>query len=99
MQIGPPTLRPSLVNPQQVFPLPDFALEAHALGNLKGRDDATLDVHAGPFQSVGITPSQAKQKARKRQTRPKIAPPFSRRVNYPLDTNVCVIARISLWIH
>ena len=33
----------SISDPQQVFPLPDFAFEAHALGNLKGGDDASLD--------------------------------------------------------
>ena len=30
----------SIANPQKFLPLPEVALEADALGNLKGRDDA-----------------------------------------------------------
>jgi hypothetical protein len=30
-----------------VFPLAKFALKSHALGNLKRRDDASLDLLAG----------------------------------------------------
>jgi hypothetical protein len=44
----------SIVNPQQVFPLARIALEAHAFGNLKGRDEAPLDLLAalsGPIAS------------------------------------------------
>jgi hypothetical protein len=39
-----------------VFPLPELTLEAHAFGNLKGRDDATLDVLAADryFASAGL---------------------------------------------
>jgi hypothetical protein len=32
-----------VADPQQVFPLPQVAFEAHASGNLKGRDHAPLD--------------------------------------------------------
>jgi hypothetical protein len=34
----------SISDPQQVFPLAKVALEAHALGDLKCRDDAALDL-------------------------------------------------------
>ncbi len=34
----------SIANPQKFLPLPEVALEADALGNLKGRDDASLDL-------------------------------------------------------
>jgi hypothetical protein len=37
----------SISDPQQVFPLLKVALEAHAFGDLKGRDDARLDLLAG----------------------------------------------------
>jgi hypothetical protein len=33
-------------NQQKVFPLPKVALEAHAFGHLKGRDDTSLDPQA-----------------------------------------------------
>jgi hypothetical protein len=34
----------SIANPRQVLPLAKFAFEAHALGNLKRRSDAALDL-------------------------------------------------------
>jgi hypothetical protein len=34
----------SIANPQKVFPLPEVALEAHALGNPEAGDDAPLDL-------------------------------------------------------
>jgi hypothetical protein len=37
----------SITNTQQVFPLAEIALEAHALGDLKRRDDSSLDLLAG----------------------------------------------------
>ena len=37
----------SISNSQQVLPLAKFAFEPHALGDLKRRDDATLDLLAG----------------------------------------------------
>ena len=37
------TLRFSIANSQQVLPLPKVALECDALGELKGRDQASLD--------------------------------------------------------
>ena len=39
--------RLSYSNPKQVLPLAKFALEAHALGDLKRRDDTPLDLLAG----------------------------------------------------
>ena len=36
----------SVSNPQQLFPLPQFPFEAHAPGNLKRRDHASLDLLA-----------------------------------------------------
>jgi hypothetical protein len=36
----------SIANAQKVLPLPKFALETHALGDLKCRDDATVDLFA-----------------------------------------------------
>jgi hypothetical protein len=33
----------SIANPQQMLPLAKVATEAHAFGNLKGRDQASLD--------------------------------------------------------
>ena len=35
-----------IVNPQQALPLAKFALEPHALGHPKCRDDAALDLLA-----------------------------------------------------
>ena len=35
-----------IVNPQQALPLAKFALESHALGHPKCRDDAALDLLA-----------------------------------------------------
>lgn len=42
----PLALRFSVSNPQQLFPLPQFPFEAYALGNLKRRDHASLDLLA-----------------------------------------------------
>jgi hypothetical protein len=36
-----------VANPQQVFPLTKVTFEAHAFGNLKRCDQATLDLLAG----------------------------------------------------
>jgi hypothetical protein len=36
----------SIANAQQVLPLPEVAFEAHAFGNLKRRDEASLDLLA-----------------------------------------------------
>jgi hypothetical protein len=36
----------SIANAQQVLPLPEAAFEAHAFGNLKRRDEASLDLLA-----------------------------------------------------
>jgi hypothetical protein len=37
----------SIANPQQVLPLVEVAFEAHALGNLEGPDQASLDLFTG----------------------------------------------------
>ena len=37
----------SIANSQQLLPLPKVAFESHALGHLKRRDDAALDLLAG----------------------------------------------------
>ena len=39
--------RPSIPNPQQPLPLPQLTFEAHALGNLKRRDQTALDLLVG----------------------------------------------------
>jgi hypothetical protein len=44
----------SIANPQKVLPLPEIALESHALGYLKRRDHTTLNLLAalsGAFAS------------------------------------------------
>ena len=38
----PLVAKSSISNPQQVLPLAKFSFEAHAFGNLKCRDQATL---------------------------------------------------------
>jgi hypothetical protein len=43
----PGGLQFSITNTQQVFPLAEIALEAHALGDLKRRDGTSLDLLAG----------------------------------------------------
>jgi hypothetical protein len=40
-----------------VLPLPKFALEAHALGDLEACDDAPLDLLAGFTSTFADTPS------------------------------------------
>jgi hypothetical protein len=41
----------SVSDPQQILPLAEFSLKAHALGNLEARDDAPLDL--APPLSLG----------------------------------------------
>ena len=51
----------SISNPQQVLPLAKLALEAHAFGDLEGRDDAPLDLLArlsGGFACSSIFPAR-----------------------------------------
>ena len=43
-------------NPQEVLPLSKVALEAHALGGLKCRDDTPLDLLAGLSGSFACSP-------------------------------------------
>jgi hypothetical protein len=52
----PGGLQFSITNTQQVFPLAEIALEAHALGDLKRRDDSSLDLLAGLSGSLAYSP-------------------------------------------
>jgi hypothetical protein len=59
---------PLFANPQQVLPLAKVALESHALGNLKRRDDAALDLLSGlsgAFASQSVLPARTVQVSRK----------------------------------
>jgi hypothetical protein len=53
----PGGLQFSIANPQQIFPLAKVALEANALGNLKRRDNAPLDLLAGLPGSFAGSPN------------------------------------------
>jgi hypothetical protein len=47
----------SIANAQQVFPLAKLALESHALGDSKRRDEAALDLLASPLAHEPVFPS------------------------------------------
>jgi hypothetical protein len=68
----------SLANSQQVLPLAKLAFEPHALGDLKGRDDAALDLFptlSGALASYG--PDQTSSLSDRYLPRWKPDSPFS----------------------